>query len=93
MKTILGIDQISDYHTFFQNKRIGLITNYSGVDSKWRDNIDVFMQKGYTIVKIYTPEHGLYGSPDGEKVGDMLHPKYKIPVISLFGDKRKTIRI
>ena len=89
MKTILGIDQISDYHTFFQNKRIGLITNYSGVDSKWRDNIDVFMQKGYTIVKIYTPEHGLYGSPDGEKVGDMLHPKYKIPVISLFGDKRK----
>ena len=89
MKTILGIDQIGDYSTFFQNKRIGLITNYSGVDSKWQDNIDVFIQNGYRIVRLYTPEHGLYGSPDGEKVGDTMHPKYKIPVISLFGDRKK----
>ena len=89
MKTVLGLDQIGEYDSLFCGKRIGLITNYSGVDSKWRENIDVFFEKGYKIIKIYTPEHGLYGSPDGEKVGNILHPKYNIPVISLYGEKRK----
>lgn len=89
MKTILGIDQIDKIKKACNGKRVGLITNYSGVDSGWCDNIDRLMESGCQLVKIYTPEHGLYGAADGEEVADTVHPKYKTPVISLYGDRKK----
>ena len=51
MKTILGIDQIGKHRELFQDKQIGLITNYSGVTSNWENNIDLFVREGYKIVK------------------------------------------
>ena len=61
MRTVLGLDRIGEYDRLFTGKRIGLITNYSGVDSSWNLNIDLFLKKGYQLVKLFTPEHGLFG--------------------------------
>lgn len=47
-----------------------------------------FMDAGYEVAKIFTPEHGLYGAEAGEKVDDSKHPRYQIPVLSLYGDRR-----
>ena len=89
MKTILGIDQIGKHRELFQDKQIGLITNYSGVTSNWENNIDLFVREGYKIVKLFTPEHGLYGASDGTTIEDSIYPRYQIPIISLYGDKKK----
>jgi uncharacterized protein YbbC (DUF1343 family) len=52
--------------------------------------VDVLLSKGITIKKIFSPEHGFRGVADaGEKVGNTLDPKTGIPLISLYGPKRK----
>lgn len=89
MKTVLGLDQIGDRKSLFEGKRIGLITNYSGVDSSWRMNIDIFAGYNLNITKLFTPEHGLYGTTAGEKVEDSVYPGYQIPIRSLYGEKRR----
>lgn len=89
MKTILGIDRVQDFSNIFVKKRIALVTNYSGVNSRLEENIEVFLKMGYTVTKIFAPEHGLYGIADGEAFNDFIHPIYNIPVISLYGDKKK----
>ena len=85
----LGIDRISEYPQLLKGKKLGLITNFSGVSSQLEEDLDVFAQAGYTVDRVLTPEHGLYGAMDGEKVDNSIHHKYKIPMISLYGDKRK----
>ena len=85
----LGIDRIREYEPILKGKKIGLITNYSGVDSRLTDDMTVFCESGFPVVKIFTPEHGLYGVMDGAKVGDDIHPKYHVPMISLYGAKLK----
>ncbi|ACR80670.1 MULTISPECIES: DUF1343 domain-containing protein [Kosmotoga] len=72
-----------------RRRKVGLITNYSFVTKDMRQGLDVLIQNNINVVKIFTPEHGLYGLPDGETFNDTLHPKYKIPVISLYGKKKK----
>ena len=89
MRTVLGLDRIGEYDRLFTGKRIGLITNYSGVDSSWNLNIDLFLKKGYQLVKLFTPEHGLFGSGAGEAVANAAFPGSNIPIISLFGEKDK----
>lgn len=85
MRTVLGLDRIGEYDRLFTGKRIGLITNYSGVDSSWNLNIDLFLKKGYQLVKLFTPEHGLFGSGAGEVVANAAFPGSNIPIISLLG--------
>ncbi len=89
MKTILGLDQIEEYREWFDGKKIGLITNYSGVNSAWENNIDLFEKAGYNLTKLYTPEHGLYGAADGATIENGVYPRYHIPIISLYGEKKK----
>lgn len=89
MKTVLGIDRIGEYEWLFKQKKIGLITNYSGVDSRWKLNLDLFLEKGYQVLRIFTPEHGLFGAGAGEAVENAACPGNGIPVISLFGEKEK----
>lgn len=85
----LGIDRIKENNGLFENKRIGLITNYSGVDSNLVEDMDVFHDAGFNVTKLYTPEHGLYGAMDGEAIDNSVHPKYKVPMISLYGEKKQ----
>ncbi|MBE5857050.1 MAG: DUF1343 domain-containing protein [Lachnospiraceae bacterium] len=85
----LGIDRIGEYKKLFAGKKIGLITNYSGVSSKLVEDMDVFAAAGYEVAKLFTPEHGLYGAMDGASVDNSIHPKYKTPIISLYGDRKE----
>ena len=88
---LLGIDRLKEYDGLFAGRRIGLITNYSGVDSRLIDDMTVFHQLGYRVVKLFTPEHGMYGAMDGAGVDDCAHPVYHTPMISLYGGKLKTL--
>lgn len=88
METILGLDVVRrDNFGILKGKRVGLITNYSGVSKDLKSNIELMLKEGIKIQKIFTPEHGFFGISDGVHVEDTYHPKYGIKLVSLYGKK------
>ncbi|MEJ5229447.1 MAG: DUF1343 domain-containing protein [Pseudothermotoga sp.] len=84
----VGLDAfLREFCHQYKGARIGVVTNSTGIDSSLRRNIDLFLENGLKIVKLFGPEHGVFGAaPDGIKVSDFVEPRYKIPVHSLYGE-------
>ena len=82
---------MSDYHYLIEGKKIGLITNQSGVNSEGKSTIDVLTQdKTTSLVALYGPEHGIDGiAKAGAYVESYTHQELGIPVYSLYGKTRK----
>lgn len=74
-----------------QGKRVGLVTNPSGVDSQLRSTIDIlYNAPGVNLVALYGPEHGVRGDVyAGGKVVDSVDEATGLPVYSLYGATRK----
>lgn len=72
-------------------KRVGLITNPTGVDSNLRSTIDILHEAHQVnLVALYAPEHGVRGDIyAGSKVSNTTDAKTGIPVFSLYGKNRK----
>lgn len=72
-------------------KRVGLVTNPSGVDSKLRSTIDIlYNAPDVNLVALYGPEHGVRGDVyAGGKVTDTVDEVTGLPVYSLYGATRK----
>lgn len=72
-------------------KRIGLITNPSGVNRNLESTIDVLRAApGVQLVALFGPEHGIYGDvPAGDKIESRTDPRTGLPVHSLYGATRK----
>lgn len=88
----LGNEVLSDKHRhLIEGKRIGLVTNQSGVNSKGETLVDVLANdKSLILTALYAPEHGIDGkAPAGVYVESTTHPMYNIPVYSLYGATRK----
>lgn len=74
----------------FAGQRVGLITNHTGLTPDGRRNIDLMLAGGVKLTAIFSPEHGLLGKEDDEKVADARDPKSGLPVYSLYlGHTRK----
>lgn len=87
-----GIDNILKYSDIFKNKRIGLITGPSGVDSRLKSSIDI-INKEFNLKALYSPEHGVRGDfQAGEEVGDYVDKITGIKVYSLYGRNKKPTR-
>lgn len=73
-----------------RGKRIGLITNHTGVDSHMRSTIDLFLETPHIkLVSLFAPEHGLHGGAYAfEKVPEKKGPN-GIPIHSLHGQTRR----
>ncbi|MBE9510817.1 MAG: DUF1343 domain-containing protein [Bacteroidetes bacterium] len=82
---------MSDNYKVLQGKRVGLITNQTGVDSKLRSIIDILYEAPeVNLVAMYGPEHGVRGDYSaGEHVGFYADKKTGLPVYSLYGKTRK----
>lgn len=72
-------------------KRVGLVTNPSGVDSQLRSTIDIlYNAPGVNLVALYGPEHGVRGDVyAGGHVTDTKDERTGLPVYSLYGATRK----
>ena len=72
-------------------KRVGLITNPTGVDSQLRSTIDILHEaRNVNLVALFAPEHGVRGNVyAGDKVNSSTDSKTGIPVHSLYGKSRK----
>jgi uncharacterized protein YbbC (DUF1343 family)/CubicO group peptidase (beta-lactamase class C family) len=89
-QTLTGLDVLAaENFQPFKGKRIGLITNQTGVDHAGRRNIDIMRAAGMNIAALFSPEHGFAGAEDRPDVGDASDPATGIKVYSLYG---KTLR-
>ncbi len=72
-------------------KRVGLITNPTGVDSRLKSTADIlFEAPEVELVALFGPEHGIRGDfAAGEKVGTMFDEVTGLPLFSLYGATRK----
>lgn len=87
-----GIDVLeSNGFKQLQGKKIGLVTNPSGVNNKLVSTVDILANApGVELVALYGPEHGVRGDIHaGDKVSDDVDPKTGVPVYSLYGKTRK----
>lgn len=72
-------------------KRVGLITNPSGVNRNLESTIEVLRRApNVKLVALFGPEHGIYGDvPAGDKIESRTDPRTGLPVHSLYGATRK----
>jgi len=82
---------LENYLDLVKGKRVGLITNPTGVDSNLESVIDLFYKnKEINLVALYGPEHGVRGNAQaGEYISFYIDEKYNIPVFSLYGQSMK----
>ncbi len=87
-----GIEVLLEkYQGLLEGKRIGLVTNQTGVNSQLIHDADLLRQVESTrLAALFAPEHGLRGDrPAGEYVLSYIDPQTKLPVYSLYGKTRK----
>lgn len=74
-----------------QGKRIGLVTNPTGVDRQLRSTVDIlFDAPEVNLVALYGPEHGVRGNAHaGDAVSNEKDEKTGLPMYSLYGKTRK----
>lgn len=91
-QTLTGLDVLEEQKFLpLRNKRIGLITNHTGLDRKGNRNIDEMLAAGIQITTLYSPEHGIAGIEDKENVSNTVDPKTRLPVISLYQPKDRRL--
>jgi uncharacterized protein YbbC (DUF1343 family) len=74
----------------FKNRRIGLITNHTGINYDLESNFHIMLRADYKITKLFSPEHGIYGDhPDGQYVESSSDTVTGIPIYSLYGATQK----
>lgn len=91
-KVKTGIEVLRDRNfDILKGKRVGLVTNPTGVDSKLKSTIDIlFESKEFNLTALYGPEHGVRGNyTAGEQVDYYIDETTKLPVYSLYGSTRK----
>jgi uncharacterized protein YbbC (DUF1343 family)/CubicO group peptidase (beta-lactamase class C family) len=70
--------------------RIGLVTNHTGRNLAGIQTIDVLKNAANVkLVSLFSPEHGIRGQLDQEKIVDSIDEKTGLPVYSLYGETRR----
>ena len=85
-----GIEVLRDRNfEGLQGKRVGLLTNPSGVDRNLKSTIDI-LNENVNLVAIFAPEHGARGNIyAGGHVSDEKDETTGLPIFSVYGDTRK----
>lgn len=77
------------YVPMLKGKRVAIFANHTATIGNVH-LVDTLLKLGVNITIAFGPEHGFRGTADaGEKVGNYIDPITKIPVVSLYGKKRK----
>jgi uncharacterized protein YbbC (DUF1343 family)/CubicO group peptidase (beta-lactamase class C family) len=85
-----GLDVLAAQHfRLFDGKRVGLITNPTGIDREGRRNTDLMAAAGVKIAALFSPEHGFAGAEDQPNVANTTDPVTGIKVFSLYSGKNR----
>ncbi|MNF51390.1 hypothetical protein D3C84_327090 [compost metagenome] len=96
-----GADNYETYLPSLKDKKIGVVTNQTGIvlipensivgaKKTQKHLVDFLLENNIQIQTIFAPEHGFRGTADaGELVVDGKDTKTGLPIISLYGDNKK----
>ncbi|NBU80484.1 MAG: DUF1343 domain-containing protein [Flavobacteriaceae bacterium] len=85
-----GADNSFVYLPLLKNKKVGIVTNQTGILSNKTHIVDFLLEQKINLTKIFAPEHGFRGTADaGEHIVDGKDSKTGLPIISLYGDNKK----
>lgn len=88
----LGCERLLDDElALVRGRRVGLITNHSGIDRQLRATADnLHAHPEIDLVRLFGPEHGIRGdAEDGVVVEDAIDPGTGVPAVSLYGERRQ----
>ncbi len=90
-QTLTGIDVLeAQGFAPLAGKRVGLITNQTGIDRHRRSTIDLLAHApGVKLVALFSPEHGIRGTFD-ERVSSTTDEATGLPVYSLYGETERS---
>jgi len=79
------------YADQLKNKRVGILTNPTGVDRNLRSTIDIIRSlPDVNVIRLFSPEHGIRGSyKAGEKVDEYIDAATGLLIVSLYGKSRR----
>jgi uncharacterized protein YbbC (DUF1343 family)/CubicO group peptidase (beta-lactamase class C family) len=90
--TLTGLDVLARANFApLQGRRVGLITNQTGVDRHGRRNVDLMRAAGVHLVALFAPEHGLAGTADTSDIADDTDQATGLPVRSLYANGRTRV--
>ena len=83
---------LNDSIHLIRGKRIGLLTNQTGIDERGNSDIDLLRNKkarsaNVMLVQLFSPEHGLRGTEDRTNIASGRDAKSGLPVFSLYGQQ------
>jgi Uncharacterized protein conserved in bacteria len=89
-QVLTGLDVLEEQNFApLKGKKIGLITNQTGLDREGRRNLDRMLAAGVQVAAVFAPEHGLLGTEDQENVDDAKDPATGLKVWSLYKQKNR----
>lgn len=84
-----GLDVLQDEHfAALEGKRVGLITNHTGLTREGKRNIDAMREAGINLTALFSPEHGLTGTEDKPDIADSKDPASGLTIWSLYQNSR-----
>jgi len=88
-----GIDVlVSDSAHLVRGKRLGLLSNNTGIDRQGRRDADVLIADGFRLTALFSPEHGFRGTEDRPGLPDGRDSATGLPIYSLYGGSRAAAR-
>ncbi len=88
---VLGAERLDEYLPLIQGKKVALTINHTSVIGDTH-LVDFLREQSVDIVRIFAPEHGFRGEADaGEKVTGGKDPKTGLPIVSLYGSRKKPL--
>ncbi|HTW63520.1 MAG TPA: exo-beta-N-acetylmuramidase NamZ domain-containing protein [Bryobacteraceae bacterium] len=84
-EVLTGLDVLTEEHFApLRGKRVGLITNQTGISRDGKRNVDLMLAAGVKLTALFSPEHGLSGAEDRPDVADTKDAATGLPVFSLY---------
>ena len=88
-RILAGAERIPVYLPLIKGRKVGIFANQTSTVGNTH-LVDTLRKLGVDIRVIFGPEHGFRGTADaGEKIGNYIDQRTGIPVISLYGSKRR----
>ena len=85
-----GLDVlVAEKFARLKGKRVGVITNHTGLTLDGRPGFVVMREMGVNVTALFSPEHGMFGKEDHEKIADAREPQTGIRIFSLYSEANR----
>jgi uncharacterized protein YbbC (DUF1343 family)/CubicO group peptidase (beta-lactamase class C family) len=89
-QALTGLDVLAgEQFAPLRGKRVGLITNHTGLAQDGTRNIDLMLRAGVNLAALFSPEHGIGGEADVEEISDARDSATGLPIWSLYSGARR----